>query len=194
MEYIEKEIKLEIKNLSRLISYLKKNGAKVLNKSKEKTIRLDTSTGSLEKRGVFLRVRSGSKNTITLKEKIGDDKNVRARKETEFEIQDVEAMAYILEKLGFDSPRIMEKYRINLTYKGVKLSIDELFFGLYLEIEGAENKIKKVAKELGFEPEEKILITYWDLLEDYNKKNKTKISDILFTKGYRSKLISLKTF
>src|SRR3989339_1119027 len=147
MEYIEKEIKLEIKNLSRLISYLKKNGAKVLNKSKEKTIRLDTSTGSLEKRGVFLRVRSGSKNTITLKEKIGDDKNVRARKETEFEIQDVEAMAYILEKLGFDSPRIMEKYRINLTYKGVKLSIDELFFGLYLEIEGAENKIKKVAKE-----------------------------------------------
>jgi len=194
MDYIEKEIKLEVKDLLGLISYLKKNGAKILNKSKEKTIRLDTSTGSLENRGVFLRVRSGSKNTITLKEKIGDDKNVRARKETEFEIQDVEAMAYILKKLGFDSPRIMEKYRINLTYKGVKLSIDELFFGLYLEIEGAENNIEKVAKKLGFKPEEKILVTYWDLLEDYNKKNKTKKSDILFTKGYRSKLLNLKTF
>ncbi len=189
MKYIEKEIKLKVKDLSGLIAYLKKNGATFLNKSREKTIRLDTPGGDLEKKGLFLRVRAGSKNTITLKEKIGDDKDVRARKETEFEIQDVEAMAYILKRLGFNSPRVMEKYRINLEYRGVKLSIDELFLGFYLEIEGAEDKIKAVAKELGFNPEEKILVTYWDILEDFNKKNKTEKRDILFPKGYRSELL-----
>jgi len=189
MKYIEKEIKFKIKDLPKFISCLKKSGAKFVNKSKEKTIRLDTSDGSLEKRGVFLRVRAGSKNTITLKEKVGDDKNVRARKETEFEIQDVDSMAYILERLGFNYPRIMEKYRINLTFKGTKLSIDELSIGFYIEIEGPEGKIENVAKELGFDLKEKILVTYWDILEEFNKKNKTKKKDIVFPKGYSPKLL-----
>jgi len=191
MEYTEKEIKLRVKNLAELIDNLKKSGAKFLNKAKEKTIKLDTSGGDLESRGLFLRVREGSKNTITFKEKIGEDKNVRARKETEFEIQDVDKMAYILERLGFDYSRIMEKYRINLSYKGTKLSLDELFFGQFLEIEGQENKIEKVARELGFDLDEKILVTYWDILEEFNKKNKTKLKDIIFPKGYKSKLLKL---
>ena len=189
MKYIEKELKLKIKDIPGLIDYLKKHGAIFLNKSKEKTIRLDTSNGDLEKRGVFLRVREGSKRTITLKEKIGDDKTVRTRKETEFEIQDIEAMAYILGKLGFDSPRMMEKYRINLKYKGAELSIDELFFGFYLEVEGEEDRIEAIAKELGYNPKEKILGTYWDILEEYNKEHKTNKKDIEFPKGYVSKLL-----
>ena len=191
MKYIEKELKFEIKDLSRLIDYLKKHGAVVLNKSKEKTVRLDTSNKDLEKRGVFLRVRAGSKNTITLKEKIGEDKNVRKRKETEFEIQDIEAMAYILGKLGFDYSRTMEKYRINLEYKGAKLSIDELFFGLYLEIEGEEKEIEAITKELGYNPEEKVLGTYWDILEEYNNEHKTTKKDILFPKKYTSGLLKI---
>jgi len=189
MKYIEKEIKFEIKDLPKLIDCLKKNGAKFLNESKERTIRLDTSDGALEKKGVFLRVRAGSKNTITLKEKVGDDRDVRARKETEFEIKDVDAMAYILERLGFDYLRIMEKYRINLEYKGTKLSIDELSIGFYLEIEGPEKKIEAVAEELGFDLKEKILVTYWDILEEFNKRNKTKRKDIVFPKEYQPKLL-----
>lgn len=189
MKYIEKEIKFEIKDLPKLIDRLKKNGAKFLNESKERTIRLDTSDGALEKKGVFLRVRAGNKNTITLKEKVGDDRDVRARKETEFEIKDVDAMAYILERLGFDYLRIMEKYRINLEYKGTKLSIDELSIGFYLEIEGPERKIEAVAEELGFDLKEKILVTYWDILEEFNKRDKTKRKDIVFPKEYQPKLL-----
>lgn len=191
MEYIEKEIKFKIENLTKLIEDLKKHKAKLLNKSKEKTIRLDTLGRDLEKKGIFLRVRAGSKNTITLKEKVGDNKEVRSRKETEFEIQDVEAMAYILERLGFNFPRVMEKYRVNLRYKGTRLSIDELFFGFYLEIEGPEDKIEVVARELSFNPEEKILATYWDILEEFNKNNKTKKKDIIFPKSYHSRLLKI---
>ena len=189
MVYIEKEVKFEIKNLPRLIAYLKANGAKFLNKAKETTIRLDTPDSALEKKGLFLRVRSGSKNTITLKEKTGKSQDVKARKETEFEIQDVRSMAYILSRIGFTYSRIMEKYRINLIFKETKLSIDELPFGIFLEIEGPEEKIMAVAKELGFNPEKKIVVTYWDLFDEFNKKNKTKEKNIIFPDGYQSKLV-----
>lgn len=191
-KYIEKEIKLKIDKPRTLIRYLMKRGAKLLNRSRENTIRFDTSNLDLEKKGIFLRLRSGNKNVITLKEKIGDDKGVRARRETELEIQDIEAMKYILEKLGFNNYRIMEKYRINLQYKDTKLSLDELFFGTYLEIEGSEDKIKAVAKELGFNYADKILTTYWDILEEFNKNNKTNYKNIVFPKNYRTELFAYK--
>lgn len=143
----------------------------------------------LEKKGVFLRVRSGSKNTVTMKEKIGEDKNVRSRKETEFEISDVDQMAYILGKLGFTFVRIMEKYRINLQYKGAILSIDEMPFGMYLEIEGSEEGVGKIASELGYSNSDKILGTYWEVFEEYKKENNLTGENIVFPENYKSQLL-----
>ncbi len=80
------------------------------------------------------------KNTITLKEKTKESKEVKARKETKLEIQDVKLIAYILSKLGFTYSRIMEKYRINLIFKGIKLAIGEPPFGIFIEIERPEGK------------------------------------------------------
>ena len=191
MEKIEKEIKLVVVDAEKLINLLKLNGAKLLNKSKERTIRLDTENGDLENKGVFLRVRSGSKNTITMKEKIGDDVEVRARKETEFEIGDVENMAYILKKLGFSKEKIMEMYRVNYEYKGAVLSIDELSFGLFLEIEGTEEQIIEIASELGYKVEDKILVTYWDLFEEFKTKNNLVLDNIEFSVGFESKLMKI---
>lgn len=186
----EKEIKLKVDNFKKLIDYLLKNGAEILNATKEVTIRMDTPNKDLKKRGLFLRVRSGSKKVITLKEKLGNDERVKTRKETEFEIENIKKMIYILGKLGFDYRLVMEKYRINLKYKGAKLSIDELPFGIYLEIEGSEKTIYKVAKELGYTKKEKILLTYWDLFDIYKKKNKKRGTDIVFPKNYNSKTLS----
>lgn len=189
MEKVEKEIKVKVADPKTLLERLLRDGAVILNKSKEKTIRLDTPNMDLEKRGVFLRVRSGSKNTITMKEKIGEDKNIRSRKETEFEIGDVDQMAYILEKLGFTFIRIMEKYRINLQYKGAVLSIDEMPFGMYLEIEGTEEEVGKIATELGYSENDRILETYWGLFEEYKKENSLTGDNIVFPENYVSKLI-----
>lgn len=188
MGKIEKEIKLKVKDYKALLETLLKNGAVILNKSKEKTIRFDTPNMDLEKRGVFLRVRSGSKNTITMKEKFGEDKNIRSRKETEFEIGDVNQMAYILEKLGFTFIRIMEKYRINLQYKGAILSIDEMPFGMFLEIEGVEEVVGQISSELGYLESDKILETYWGLFEEYKKENNLTGDNIVFPENYKSQL------
>ena len=189
MTKIEKELKVKIIDFKDLIQRLLNNKAIILNKSKEKTIRFDTPEKSLEKNGIFLRVRSGSKNTITLKEKVGDDKITRTRKETEFEIEDIDKMSYILEKLGFTYIRIMEKVRINIKYKEAMLSIDELPFGFYLEIEGTDKQINEIAAELGYKTEDKILGTYWDLFEEYKKENNVSEKDIVFSDGHVSKLL-----
>ena len=92
----------------------------------------------------------------------------------------------------------MEKYRINLEYRGAILSIDELPFGLFLEIEGDEEQITSIASELGYKTDEKILVTYWDLFADYKRENKFsggkyclsgRILFKIILKDYRTKII-----
>jgi adenylate cyclase class 2 len=191
MEKIEKELKFKIDDPQSLIKYFLEKGAILLNKSKEKTIRFDTPQLELEKKGIFLRVREGSKKTITLKEKIENYQTIKTRKETEFIIEDIEGMKYILEKIGLKYIRIFEKFRINLKYKDTVLSIDELPFGIYLEIEGEEKNIDIIIKELNYKDENKIIGTYWDLFEKYKLENNLKGIDILFSIDYKSKLLPL---
>ncbi|MEA2097591.1 MAG: class IV adenylate cyclase [Patescibacteria group bacterium] len=192
MQKIEKEIKIKINDIDGLIGQLLQDGATIKNKAMQKTVRFDTINENLEKKGVFLRVRSGNKNTITMKEKIGNDKNIRARKETEFEIEDIDKMIYIFKKIGFDYIKIMEKFRINLNYKNAILSIDELPFGFFLEIEGTENQINTISDKLNYSTKDKIIETYWDLFENYKKKKNIKSKNIIFPKNYISKILSLK--
>lgn len=190
MTKVEKELKFKVLDFERLLNYLLKNGAEVLSKSKETTIRLDTPDKNLENKGIFLRVRSGSKNTITLKEKKHTDRNLRERKETEFEIEDVNKMAYILRSLGFTYARIMEKFRINFKYKGAVLSLDEMPFGFYIEIEGNEKQIESIARELGYKEEDKIVDTYWELFSRLSAQKKIHRRNITFDRNYSSSLLA----
>lgn len=190
LDHIETELKFQTIDPQRIINALMASGAKLVSKNKQKTVRFDTINHDLEKKGIFIRVRAeGEENTITLKEKIGNDETVRQRKETEFKIEDLDKMSYIIQKLGFDYVLVMEKYRIELTYKNSHVCVDEMPFGFYVEIEGEEAEINLIAQELGFKPEEKIIVTYWDLFEDWKKDKRITNQNIVFEEGYKSKLI-----
>ena len=183
--YIEKEIKIKVENPLEITDKLRRNGAVFLGGALEKTIRFDTENLDYEKNGKFIRCRSGFSNTITLKEKIKEaTSDVRARKETEFEIQDIDKMQYILETLGLTYTRTMEKYRQQWKLGNVDITIDELCFGIYMEIEGEESEIYKTCEILGIDPEKKILVTYWDLWKEI-----TNNKDIVFPENYVYKLI-----
>ncbi len=163
-EYIEKEIKLEINNIAGVTDSLRRNGAVFLGGALEKTIRFDTENLDYERKGKFIRVRSGFSNTITLKEKIKNaDSGVRARKETEFEIEDISKMEYILKTLGLTYTRTMEKYRQHWRLGECDVTLDELPFGVFMEIEGEEKEISKTCNILKLDESKKILDTYWDL-------------------------------
>lgn len=184
-EYIEKEIKLKINNIEGVVDALRRSGAIFIGGALEKTIRFDTKAQEYEKQGKFLRVRSGFSNTITLKEKINNaEKSVRARKETEFEIEDIDKMCYILNVLGLDYTRTMEKYRQHWKLDNCNVTLDELPFGIFMEIEGEENEIFKICNKLGLNKDDKILVTYWELWAEISDNK-----DIIFDSDYKFKLI-----
>jgi adenylate cyclase class IV len=195
---IENEIKLNLtkKEIKALINRIKLGGARKEFCTKQTTYRLDTKNKDLEKRGVFLRTRAGEKSTFTIKQKITSSrKDIKSRKEIEVDIDGIEKIITInsmLKILGFDYMKIMEKYRMQWEMSGCKIAIDELSFGLYVEIEGDKNKIFKIVKDLGLEKKKAITDTYWDLFEKFKKKNNIKNRDnIKFGTNYNSFLMSL---
>ena len=187
--YSEKEIKLKIENPSELISKLNSLKARFVSKSFQRTTRMDTETMDLEKNRTFLRVRSGSKNIVTLKKKLGENAEVFERQEIETEVKDIEKLADIFGGLGFTKRLILEKYRADFDFHNVKISIDELPFGFYVELEGDPKNIFEVANELDLNTKNKITVTYWDLFEDYKKETGTKGESIIFPKSYKSVLL-----
>lgn len=184
-EYIEKEIKLEVDDIAALTDTLRRSGAVFIGGALERTIRFDTEDLDYERRGKFIRVRSGFSNTITLKEKIKNaNTNVRARKETEFEIEDIEKMKYILEALGLTYTRTMEKYRQHWKLGNCDITLDELPFGVFMEIEGEETEISRICQLLKLDENKKLLETYWDLWAKISDDK-----DIVFGKDFKYKMI-----
>jgi adenylate cyclase class 2 len=176
----EIEIKFEIKNPNLIRKSLKNLKAKFLGKVFERTIRFDTPNNSLEKKGKFLRLRTGFKNVITFKRKI-KSKNFKERKEIELEISDPEKMEIILKNLGFTKVRIMEKYREKWKLNGTEIVIDRLPMGNFIEIEGKKKSIKKVVNLLGLDFKKCLVCTYWDLWKDFTKKKGIKNENIVFS-------------
>lgn len=183
--YIEKEIKVEVKNPKELLSLLAQKSVKKVSEGFQRTTRMDTPNLDLEKRGTFLRVRTGGKDIVTLKKKIKTTGEVFERQELETEVKDPELLADIFADLGFTKRFIMEKYRIDYEYKDTKISLDELPFGMFVEIEGEPENIKDVAKELNLDLSNKIIVTYWDLFEDYKRKMNQKGENIVFPTNYK---------
>lgn len=191
-KYIETEIKIQLFDLKTLVSNLIKVNATFLGKDFQRTVRMDTPDMDLEKKGLFLRVRSGFGNTVTLKVKNKEVKDFMQRDEYETEVKDLRVLSDIFSILGFSKQLILEKYRANFLYRGVKISIDELHFGTYVELEGDENKINNVAKELGLDMSDRINVTYWDLFEDYKKRNNIQSQEnIVFPRNYKSQIMKL---
>ena len=124
------------------------------------------------------------KNVLTLKEKMNDmNEEALERLINEIEIEDVSKMQYVLKKIGLIDKFIMEKYRLYFVYDKVEISIDELPFGLYLEIKGNIKEIKKISKLLGLK--NAIKVTYWDI---YDKIKIKKSSNIVFDKNHIFKI------
>jgi len=180
----EIELKFKIDKPGLFREKLKGKGAKFLGKTFERTIKFDTKNGSLIKQRKFLRIRTGFKNTITLKRKTKPkDEEFKEREEIELEISNPKEMEIILENLGFTKKWIMEKYREKYQLKNAEIVIDRLpKMGNFIELEGTKKIIKQIAKILGLNFKDRITATYWGLWKDYCKKHGIKDENIIFKK------------
>jgi adenylate cyclase class 2 len=129
--------------------------------------------GVLDDRNAVLRIRkTGDKTLLTYKEKVGIGVESEFKHKIEFEttVADVEATENIIEKLGYRLSVVYEKHRKAWHLGNVEVVLDELPFGLYMEIEGSMEDILLVEKQIGADKLEPEVRGYPRLTAKYGKQ------------------------
>ena len=126
--------------------------------------------GLLERPGCALRLRRvNGRAILTFKQRRPSKSAIKYQEENEVVVADAEAMAAILTALNFRPGLIYEKRRTRWTVGKAKVVIDELPFGLFMEIEASVKEIKRVEKSLGAEKFPAVMETYPSLTRQLGK-------------------------
>jgi adenylate cyclase class 2 len=108
-----------------------------------------TGPGLDPRRRVLRLRRKGSGALFTFKERGASASAIKHHREEETGVADAAALAAILEALGYRPALVYEKRRATWRVEDAEVVLDELPFGLFLEIEGAEDVILRTEKLLG---------------------------------------------
>lgn len=108
--------------------------------------------GILEEEKAVLRVRKINERTIlTYKRRLKNDFGVKQNTEHETCVEDAEAIENIIKCLGFQMGMVYEKRRKTWRLNNVEIVLDELPFGLFMEIEGKITEIALIEMMLEIE-------------------------------------------
>jgi adenylate cyclase class 2 len=145
---IEKKYRLTSAQRADVLQRLKEVGAEDRGEEfEENTI---YSGNSLKRGTSVLRLRrAGARALLTYKERIANDSPVKYQREEETAVDDPSAMALILDALGFKRLLVYEKRRQTFSLGPTEVMIDELPFGMFMEIEGSEEDIDAAELTLG---------------------------------------------
>lgn len=113
-----------------------------------------TGPGLDPRRRVLRLRRRGERAILTFKEREPSPSAIKRQREDETEVSDADALAAILDALGYRPTLVYEKRRTTWHLGGVEVVLDELPFGLFLEIEGEESQILEAERLLNLEAAE----------------------------------------
>src|SRR6266478_380288 len=105
--------------------------------------------GRLDRGACALRLRRvNGRALLTFKQRFPTKSPIKHQREEETEVTDADALAAILRSLEFRPSLVYEKRRVRWNVGKAEIAVDELPFGLFMEIEGAEKEIARVEKLL----------------------------------------------
>ena len=167
MENKEREIKFYIQDLGVVADRLRICGADLTrHRILERNLRLDTEDHSLKETGRLLRIRQDDQVRITYKADAQVDEGIISRTELEFIADDFAIAKKLFEALGYQVVVVYEKYRREYRLGDVKVMLDELPYGDFIEIEGPNKTlIDGVVQMLGLDRSKGIETNYLGLLE-----------------------------
>ena len=147
---IEKKFVLSNDQRERILANLQELGAEYKGEDfEENTI---YKGGILDEKLAVLRVRKiADKTILTYKERIPGDLPVKQQTEYETIVENAEEAEKIIENLGFTKALVYEKRRKKWRFRDVEVVLDELPFGLYMEIEGSLTAIAEAEMMLDAE-------------------------------------------
>jgi len=132
----------------------------------ERNVRFDTPDNRLLEHEELLRLRQDTAVRLTYKGQAPADvySEAKVREELEISLSDFDTAALILTRLGFAPVQVYEKYRETFIWQDVEIVLDELPFGDFVELEGAEPAIKAAAAALALPWDKRITNNYLGLM------------------------------
>jgi adenylate cyclase class 2 len=182
MDDREIEVKLFVNDLAAVENWLITAGAKCVQKrTHELNLRFDTPDLILTKAGKALRLRSDTAARLTFKGPNQTDEGVSIRQEIEFEASDYHSAQAFLIALGYQVIFIYEKHRTTYDYQDMHISLDELPYGRFVEIEGVTPEgIKSLVQRIGLSWDTRIFQSYVVLFEQLRQAQQLPFRDLLY--------------
>ena len=170
---MEIEIKVRLTDRAAFAARLPEAGFHLLTaETMERNLLFDTPENQLRQRGELLRIRQYGDRCI-LTHKAPAEKSASAthkvRVETETEIENGQALAAILERLGYKPIFIYEKFRTEWADNEGHIVVDVTPIGDFAELEGEPDWIDGVAAKLGIPPEKYLTTSYGQLFQDWKR-------------------------
>jgi len=166
---IEKKYRLSDDQRELVLKRLEKIGARFRREEFEENTLYDGN--ALVKEQSILRLRRiGKSAVLTFKQRIPTTSAIKRRREDETRIEDPEAMDAILDGLGFTRALVYEKRRQTWSLGHAEITIDELPFGYFMEIEGSEEDIRDVERRLNIKGLRGVHSTYPELSRKFGRQ------------------------
>jgi adenylate cyclase class 2 len=141
---------------------------------------LDTVGEDLRRRRSALRIRvDGGRSLLTFKGPV-QPALVKVREELETIVGDGHLLLRMLEELGFRVWFRYQKYREEFAIDDCIVAIDETPVGVFVEIEGSETSIGRIAQALGRGPSDYVLESYRGLFVQHCEQRGLEARDMLF--------------
>ncbi len=137
--------------------------------------------------------RIGNRGSLTYKERFPTPSAIKHQREDETGVGDPEAMALILDALGFNPALVYEKRRETWRLVKTEIVIDELPFGLFMEIEGTEKGIQDVENKLAIKRLRTETATYPQLALKYGTDSGGVIESRFLERAKKKRLRPLKS-
>jgi adenylate cyclase class 2 len=163
----EIESKFYVRSLERVKDQLEALGAICTNpRIFEYNLRFDDRQKSLERQNKVLRLRKSDDIRMTFKGPGERRGGSISRAEIELVVNDFDTAKQLVESLGYRVSAVYEKYRAMYSFEGAIVTLDELPYGNFVEIEGENPEaIAVIARKLGLKTEASIPTSYLGLFE-----------------------------
>ena len=159
---VEREAKFFIRDLNKIAQQIINLGGIVIQpRVLETNFRFDTPERELTASYQVLRLRQDTRTRLTYKGPANPNSEVNARLEYEVEIDDLNTAERILLALGYEVITIYEKYRASYSLDNVEISLDEMPYGEFIEIEGTDiQQIRQMAEKIDLKWEKRTSLSY----------------------------------
>ncbi|MCM3881309.1 MAG: class IV adenylate cyclase [Vicinamibacterales bacterium] len=178
---MEREVKLAFRDAEEARTAILAAGAEPLRGRRlQEDCLLDTSDDQLFSRRCVLRVRMEcGKTLLTFKGPV-QESSMKLREELETVVGDGLLLLRVLEELGFRVWFRYQKYREEFAHEDVIVAVDETPVGTFVEIEGSEEGIHKMAASLARMPADYVLDSYRGLFVKHCQRHGLPVTDMLF--------------